>query len=691
MPVNLTRREFLTAAGLSALAPALWAQDRGTRPDIVVVMADDMGFSDLGCYGGEIRTPNLDALAKNGLRFTQFYNTARCCPSRASLLTGLYPHQAGIGHMVSDRGFDGYRGDLNDSCVTIAQLLKQSGYATAMSGKWHVTKDTGADGPKHNWPCQRGFDHYYGTLFGAGSFWSPKTIVVDNELTSPPADHYYYTDAVSEHAAAFVRDHHSRRPDQPLFMYVAYTAPHWPLHAPKEDVARYRGSYMKGWDAVRADRLKRLRNLGIVSAQWPLSPRDPAAGDWQAMDEEKRREMDLRMAVYAAQVDRMDQGIGRILHALRDSGRLDNTLLLFLADNGGCAEGGRWGFERKKGGTIGEDSSFASYGLSWANASNTPFRLYKHYVHEGGISSPLIVHWPETIRTAGLRRTPCHIIDIMPTCLQAAGAAYPELFEGHRLTPPAGRSMLPVFAEDRLDRDALFWEHEGNRAVRSGNWKLVAKGKDGPWELYDLTRDRTETTDLARQEPAAVQRLAALWQQWAATSNVLPLCPSRPKRAPAGSKATHFQLRQGQQLEPADCPRVARRPFEIRAVIENTPRNGVIVAQGGSRVGYALYTKDGTLVFTMRSQDELTTVTASQPVPAGRRVVTARFAKDGTITLWVDGKQSASAKAPGLLYDMPTEGLQVGFDEGAAAGEYQPPNRFSGTIHNVTIDLEPPP
>jgi arylsulfatase A-like enzyme len=689
MTYQATRRDILktlTAGGLVAGLPGAVAAD-GKRPDIVVVMVDDMGFSDIGCYGGEIETPNLDALAANGVRFTQFYNTARCCPSRASLLTGLYSHQAGIGHMVGDKGHDGYRGDLNQKCATFGELLRPAGYRTHLSGKWHVTKHTSPKGPNSGWPRQRGFDRYFGTLNGAGSFWTPATLTRDNEPIQPTGDDFYYTDAISSHAAGFIRDHHAETPDNPLFMYVAYTAPHWPLHAPAKTVAKYRGRYRQGWDAIRATRHERQKKLGIIDPAWQLTERDPSGSDWAALPPEKRDEMDHRMAVYAAQVDHMDQGIGHIVSALRKTGRFGNTLILFLADNGGCAEGGPLGFERKKGGTLGEDSSFASYGLSWANASNTPFRRYKHWVHEGGISSPLIAHWPERIRAKGeLRRTPAHIIDIVPTCLAAAGATYPAQLGEHVLTPCEGKSLLPVFADDALPDRPLFWEHEGNRAVRVGDWKLVAKGKTGPWELYDLKADRTETNDLATKNPDRATAMAARWQAWAERCNVLPLCPKKPRGK--GSKAKRFTLKQGQDLPAGKSPYVKRRPLRIKAELVDIPVNGTILAQGGSRAGYAMYVKDGCLAFTLRSKKGNGTVKAKIPLPK-TATVELLLAKDASVRLSADGKEIAYGRVPELLYDMPTEGLQVGFDSGAAIGEYQGENRFTGKIRSLTLELDP--
>jgi arylsulfatase len=519
-----------------------------------------MGYSDIGCYGGEIDTPSLDRLAADGLRFTQFYNTARCCPTRASLMTGLYPHQAGVGHMMSDRGLEGYRGDLNNRCVTIAEVLKQAGYATYMSGKWHVTKHRGPDGPKYNWPRQRGFDRFFGTIHGAGSFYDPCSLTRDNTQIAPGSDDFYYTNAISDNAVKFVREHAARVPAKrgpnPFFMYVAYTAPHWPMHALPRDIAKYKGRYARGWDALRAQRHRRMIEMGIVQSKWKLTDRDSRVPPWEQAENKQWHQR--RMEVYAAMVDCLDQGIGRIVSELRKADDFENTLIFFLADNGGCAEeyGSRGPIKPERSKEIplkpmdknalqrdmqpkvtrdgrpvrtgegvmpGPADTYIAYGRPWANASNTPFRLYKHWVHEGGIAAPLIVHWPRRIKARGeLCHQPGHLIDIMATCIDVAGTTYPSNYNGHQITPLEGKSLVPAFADKPIKREAIYWEHEGNRAIRVGKWKLVAKGKKGPWELYDLDADRTETNNLAAVHPDRVKQIAAMWQQWAERANVLP-------------------------------------------------------------------------------------------------------------------------------------------------------------------------
>ena len=556
---------LVVAIGVAGSGAALVAAEV-SRPNVILIMADDMGFSDIGCYGGEIHTPVLDGLAADGLRFTQFYNTARCCPTRASLLTGLYPHQAGIGHMMDDRGFDGYRGDLNRESVTIAEVLHDANYATFASGKWHVTKKVRPEGPqqKHNWPLQRGFERFYGTIHGAGSFFDPNSLTRDNTLISPLADPdytpetYYYTDAIADNAVSFLADHAAAGDERPFFLYLTYTAAHWPMHALDEDIARYQGKYDDGFGPVRAKRLAKARELGLIDAAWPMSPQ---AVDWETVGDAA---FEIRcMEVYAAMVDAMDRSIGRLVDELRRQGTLDNTVIFYLQDNGGCAEGmgrgnrqkppparlaspslspmpadalqfdmipkqTRDGYPMRQGYGVmpGGADTYIGYGEGWANVSNTPFREYKHWVHEGGISTPLIVHWPAGIareKRGSLVHSPGHLIDIMATCVDLAEADYPATRDGHTIKPAEGVSLAPAFAGAAINRGTpIFWEHEGNRAVRDGHWKLVAKAGQ-PWELYDLQQDRTELQNLAAEMPAKVEDLAAAWEAYAERADVLPL------------------------------------------------------------------------------------------------------------------------------------------------------------------------
>ncbi|MFO7975426.1 MAG: arylsulfatase [Candidatus Hydrogenedentota bacterium] len=517
------RREFmrvmgsgLAAAALSTNATAA-ARKPTKRPNFLIILADDMGFSDLGCYGSEIATPNLDGLAHDGVRFTQFYSAARCCPSRASLLTGLYPHQAGMGGMVTrgkanDR-HGPYQGYLNRSCVTIAEVLKPAGYRTYMSGKWHV-----GERPEH-WPLKRGFDRYYGLISGASSYWCireeerhKRAFALNDERILPEGDDFYMTDAFSDYAVKWIEEHEGR--EEPFLLYLAYNAPHWPLHAWPEDIAKYKGKYLEGWDQLREERYERLVNMGIIHPKWKLSPRDPDVPPWEEVED--KEDWDLRMAVYAAMIDRMDQGIGRVLEALRRIGEEENTVIMFLSDNGGCHENVEGRKLDKPGTQPGEPGSFVAYRRPWANASNTPFRLFKHWVHEGGIATPFIARWPAGMaRKNELERQVGHINDIMATCVDLAGAEYPETFNGHPITPCEGKSLAPIFrGEQREAHDRLYWEHMGNRAVMEGDWKLVAT-KRGDWELYNLAEDRTELNDLSETMPERAKSLFEAWDAWA--------------------------------------------------------------------------------------------------------------------------------------------------------------------------------
>ena len=518
---------FLSASAVSAALPSsLSAASQPKRPNILIMLADDMGFSDIGCYGSEINTPNLNALAANGIRFTQFYNNARCCPTRASLLTGLYPHQTGVGHMIDNKNHPSYQGYLNDSCVTVAEALQPANYHPLMVGKWHVGEN------RPHWPTDRGFERYYGLISGASNYFAideGRTFVDQDQSIDPAkAANFYMTDAFSTRALQLI-DEYAPKPD-PFFMYLAYTSPHWPLHAHPDDIAKYRGKYLKGWDQLREERRQRMIDLGIIDKSTPLTPRDPKAPAWSTLSQKQKEDLDVKMAIYAAQIDRMDQNIGRVIAKLKETNQFDNTLILFLADNGGCAEPVNRGQPNAVPGTR---ESFASYGLPWANASNTPFRLYKHWVHEGGISSPLIAHWPGHIQPNTMTAEPSHLIDLMPTCLELANATYPQQRKGKAITPVEGRSIVPTLqGKPRKPHDAIFWEHEGNRAVRQGNFKLVSTANN-KWELYNISIDRAELNNLAQSDPAKIKELSALYDQWAKRCNVVPWNQLNKKKDPA--------------------------------------------------------------------------------------------------------------------------------------------------------------
>jgi len=485
------------------------------RPNIVIILADDLGFSDVGCYGSEIATPNLDRLADRGLRFTQFYNSARCCPTRAALITGLYPHQAGVGHMLGSWHAPGYTNGLNERCVTIADLLRAGGYRTYHVGKWHVG---GAGNPKdHNYPRNRGFDRAYGPG-GGGNYFAMTSLYLDGERV-PPGPDFYATDAFTDYAVKFIEGQGREHDAQPFFLHLCYTAPHFPLQAKPQDIAKYRGKYRAGWDELRRSRYAREKQLGVIEARWPLSPRDPVARPWNELSDADKDEWDQRMSVYAAMIDCLDQGVGRVLDAVRKIGAEENTVVMFLSDNGASAEAVNYWPDptrgHKPGSVIGTRESFRCLEVGWANAANTPFREHKMWVHEGGIATPLIVSWPRRVTAHGtLTPQVGHVIDLLPTCLELAGVTFPKTFEGREPLPPEGRSLVPVFLDKPLGPRTLAWEHEGNRAIRAGDWKLVAAFR-GPWALYDLKADRSELEDLSAQNPDKVKELAGQWQSWA--------------------------------------------------------------------------------------------------------------------------------------------------------------------------------
>ncbi len=511
--------------------------ERTPSPNVILILADDLGYSDLGCYGGEIRTPALDGLAERGVRLTQFYNTARCSPSRASLLTGLHPHQTGIGILTNDDAPQGYPGTIDEQAQTIAEMLRRQDYQTVMFGKWHLSHRT--DRPDPSWPVNRGFDSHYGTIGGSGSYYAPNIVegerLVDRE-TLP--DDFYYTDEISERAATYIESVDAARP---FFMYVAYTAPHWPLHAPEEVIRSYNGVFDAGWDVLRERRLQRMRELGVIPSEARLSERARESFPW---DEATHREWEAwRMQTFAAQVEIMDRGIGRILEQLESRGLRDDTVVVFLSDNGASAENlpqielseyvkdvehiiphGKDGSPMRVGNSPdivpGPSDTFASYGPSWANLSTAPFRRFKKWVHQGGIAAPFIVRWPNgDLDEGGMTRAPHQLVDVVPTLLEACGV---EGAEQDLSIPLEGRSMLAELRGAAGDDDRrLYWEHVGNAGVRRGDMKLVRE-RGRPWELYDVAADPTELDDLAPTRPELVADLAADYQSWADRVGVLP-------------------------------------------------------------------------------------------------------------------------------------------------------------------------
>lgn len=509
------------------------------RPNIVVVMLDDLGYSDLGCYGGEIQTPHIDTLAKSGLRFTSFYNCARCCPTRAALLTGLYPHQVGLIRNGRSLTKDG---------VTIAEALQAAGYQTAMSGKWHLSEtnplrdrqkqldwlnhQSNFDrpfAPLETYPANRGFEHHFGPIWGVVNYFDPFSLVDGTSIVPEVPEDFYMTDAITDKAVQYINT--MAKQDAPFFLYVAHTAPHWPLHAKLTDIAKYEKNYTEGWQKLRDDRYERMVDLGIIDpATYPKPSLQGEGPDWHSLNEEERKHMAQLMAVHAAMVDCVDQGVGQIVEALKETDRYDNTLILVMADNGASPE--RYlnpGFDRpnetRDGTPIqyegifepGSKQTWGYIGSYWANAGNTPFRYWKAQSFEGGTHTPLIAHWPSGLKTEAGSMTdqPGHVMDIMPTCLEIAGADYPTTFDGHAVKPLEGKSLKPILSGMQRDgHDQLYFEHEGGKAIIANGWKLVQPKQNGDWELYHLAKDRTETKNIAAAHPDRVAAMKQQWQAW---------------------------------------------------------------------------------------------------------------------------------------------------------------------------------
>jgi len=555
-PSKLMLPTSLLTVAVAGQANCLTESKKDDKPNIIVILADDLGYSDLGCYGGEIKTPNLDRLANNGLRFNNFYNTSRSCPTRASLLTGLYPHQAGIGRMTFDNHLPGYRGTLSKNAVTIAEVLNTAGYNTGMVGKWHVAEtplrpdqrqwlahqvyyDEFAD--KVNYPTRRGFNDFYGIIYGVVDYFDPFSLVDGEEPVREVPEGYYITNDFSQKAVDYVNKY--ANDEKPFFLYLSYTAPHWPLHALPEDIEKYKDTYKDGWDAIRQARYERIKKLNIFPGHEDfLSPRQ-FNDNWENNPD---KEWDARaMAVHAAMVDRMDQGIGHLLDALEKNGQLDNTLILFLSDNGCSGESAqnyspgendradmtRDGqtviYPKKKEVLPGPQTTYAGIGQKWANVANTPFRYWKAKSFNGGISTPLIAHWPKGLNKnlkGKVSNQMGHVMDIMATCIELSSARYPTVYEGNEIIPLRGKSLAPILKKGKREgHQYLGFEHFNERAyISDDGWKIIRQGEKNPWELYNLKTDCTELNNVADENPEKLKELTAEYDKWAKECMVEP-------------------------------------------------------------------------------------------------------------------------------------------------------------------------
>lgn len=484
-----------------------------TRPNIIVILADDMGFSDIGCFGSEIPTPNLDKLASNGLRLNQFYNTGRCCPTRASLLTGLYAHQAGVGYMTEAMNNNpSYQGYLNKTSVTIGEVLRNNGYFTAMAGKWHVGHKEGMR------PSDRGFDRSLNAA--AGGFYFSQDVKAKIFLNGKPVSEkdnlpkdWYSTDLWTDYSLKFIDE--AKKESKPFFLYLAYNAPHFPLQAPEDEIQKFRGKYSKDWELIRKERYERQIKMGVISKDYPLTPKNPLIPDWESLSPEKKKQYDDMMAIYVATITRLDKSIGDLIEGLKNRNQLTNTVIMFMSDNGGNAEPGVEGIY--KGNQPGAVNSVVHVGQPWAAVNNTPFWLYKHHTSEGGIASPFIISWegglPDNLK-GKINGTPAHVIDILPTCLSFANGTYPKNYNGNLITPFEGKSLFPLIKGKSMKHNQpIFWEHEGNRAMREGKWKIVSNLNE-PWQLYNIDKDRTELKDLSKQYPEKINELLKLYEKW---------------------------------------------------------------------------------------------------------------------------------------------------------------------------------
>lgn len=694
MPTNL-----LVLLSLILAIPG-FSKAADERPNVILILADDLGFSDLGCYGGEIPTPNLDALASDGLRFSAFYTSARCCPSRASLITGLHPHQAGIGSFATKQASptrgEAYTGHLLPSCVTLAEILTDAGYSTWMVGKWHM----GVPGP-----VERGFQNFYGYVNGyAQDQWSPGKYERLPKGSAPELswaqEDFYATDAFTDYALEFLSQ--ARAKDQPYFLYLAHSSPHFPVQAPKESIDRHMETYLRGWDALRQERFDRQKEMGLFPddsilpprSMVPVEPGNIANGfsgepnpAWDSLPKDRQVDLARRMATFAAMVEHVDQGVGQIVEDLKKNGELDYTLILFLSDNGACYEWGPFGFDgqSRKGTNIlhrgelldqmGQAGSHQSYGSGWANLGNTPLNMYKHFCHEGGIASPLLVRWPKGLQQEGVWvDEPSHLMDIVPTVLEATGATYPLERNGQPITPVAGASLLGSMNGAALAERALPFEHQGARGLRQGNWKITY-GKRQPtepaWQLFDLESDRSEQSDLSQERPEVASQLIAKWEDWATTVGAEPF----------------YEPLEGKESTPASVasgsPQIANQPLTIVVEVKSAAPQGVVLAQGGNQHGYALHFDEGKPTFDVRVNAKVSRL-QGDPVKGAIRLEASLDAKE--MRLLINGEPSLSAPSPGLIPVTPIDALSIGQDIRTAAGNYSPPNPFNGTILSTRID-----
>lgn len=708
--------------------PAAYAPPKAPEnaPNIVVIILDDLGFADAGCYGGEIRTPAMDALAANGLRYANFRTCAMCSPTRAALLTGLNHHSAGMGWLADiDAGFPGYRGDLTQDAATLAEVLLEKGWSTFLVGKWHVNYvgTNGADGPYHNWPTQRGFQRAYWFQGHSTDYFKPCELIDGvSPVEPPPKDDYFVQDDLTDRAIAYLRTHHTLAADKPFFLQLAFPGPHSPLQARARDRDAYKGAYDAGWDVVRAKRLERQKAMGLVPETTVLPPLSPGATSWEQLGPTERRVYARYMEVYAGLVSNTDANIGRLMAALEDLGMAQNTLVVIFSDNGGSAEGTPTGTPNvflpaygravpveeaaKLYDVMGEDGTFPHYPIGWSCVSNTPFRMYKQYAHLGGVADPLIVSWPRRIEARGeIRKQFVHVVDLYPTILEAAGVERPALFKGRPQKPIEGRSVFATFgASDAPTRSEQYFELGGNRAYLDGNWRLVARHErgrpfeDDRWELYDLSTDWNELNDLADKEPQRVQELIAKWNAAAERYGVFPMDDRNlvirlVQDRQAKGIPPRWDIRPPIERIARDiAPIVCGLPHEIEITCTRQG-DGVLAAQGSKYAGWVIYVADGRLFYEQSLLPFVERIDGG-PVPLGdvvlKYVQTMRSRPfDGDGALFVNGRRTARHRFERVLFAPGYDGFSVGADLGAPVStRYQGSNPFQGVIRRVLIEVD---
>lgn len=705
------------------------AQPPRGAPDLIFIVLDDVGFADLCCYGSEIETPNIDRLARGGAQYRNFHVTAMCSPTRACLLTGRNAHSVGMG-VISEwaGGFPGYQGHISNRAATLAEVLREHAYATLGVGKWHLTpmKQVNAAGPYGQWPLGRGFDRWYGFQGAFTDQWHPELYQDNQPIDTPPRPRYHLTEDLVDRAIAYVDNHRAAAPERPYFLYLALGACHWPHHVPPELVAQYQGRYAEGWEALREARFERQKRLGVIPADTELPPPNPGVPRWAELPPEERAFCERSQELYAAFVHHTDRELGRLIDFLQARGRLDDTLIVLLSDNGASPEGGPLGTvalnarkhvyhgpepaaERAAAlAALGGPTTYPHYAFGWAQASNTPLRWYKMNTYGGGVRAPLVMHWPAGIRAGGLRDQYHHAIDLMPTVLELLGITPPEQHRGQPQIPLQGTSMAYSFSAPAAPtrKRTQFFELNGDRAIWQDGWKAVTHHQSGAgfdtdrWALYHLDSDFSECRDLAAEHPGKLRELVDLWWAEAEALGALPLddrWAARSNVARGGSFRRRYTFRPGlERIDRINAPDMTGRPYALQAEVEIPPggAEGVILAFGSSLAGYVLYLKDGHAVHEYVFSGHVRHVLRSpQPLAPGRHALRYAYTKvpgaPGRGELAIDGVPVAGVEVPRTWPNRAVQsGLSCGRDLGLRVSDaYECPFAFTGTLHQVEVEL----